>query len=771
LSDYHVVGRSVQRADAVAKAMGKVLYTTDLSRPGMLYGKILYSDRTHARILKIDTHLAEALPGVKAVITAAQAPDKLFGIYIRDRLIFATDRVRFIGEPVAAVAANSLRVASQAVRLIRVEYEDLPPLFSIDAALSPEAPILHPDLAGYEAVYPYTRYKNVCLDAQLRMGDLEHGFAEADHIIERVYHTAPAHQAAIEPHACLAEIDDNGRIVVSTGTQQISVLHTELAMALGLPMTDVRVVSVALGGGFGGRLKTHFEQICALLARAARQPVKLVLTREEVFATTPGRAPFTIRMKVGVKQDGTITAKDVDILVDAGAYSDHTPGTATHAITMAQGPYNIPNCRARARVVLTNNPDWGCMRGYGAPEVAFATESLMDSIAHELGLDPADLRLTNLCKEHDPIISTQELRCVTIRETMLAALKASGYREKKGHLVPGRGIGIANLIHITGFLSSSATVRVNEDATVTISTGISDIGTGAHTVLRQVAAEVLGVPFESVQIAAVDSDTAPYDTGSIASRTTYDSGNAVRLAAEEVRIKLAKVAAVTLECSPEEITVEGGQAFERLNPGRRIAFKELVSLALYATGGPLLGSGSWLAAGPFPQPVGEGYGQGPAGTFLFGTHVAEVEVDVETGKTKILNYTACHDVGKAIYPAGVVGQIEGGAVQGVTPCSRKFAFRKAGWSIHLLWTIACLLPWIHQPLMQSTSSTLIPLDLLVLRGSVSRPSWHRHRPLLMLFSMLPVCRSTKFQLHLSACIVRFHQRKTSPDLPASRVVD
>lgn len=665
MSNYHVVGRDVQRADVVAKATGKTLYTTDLARPGMLYGKILYSDRANARILKIDTHLAEALPGVKAVITAAQAPKNLFGIYIRDRMIFASDRVRFIGEPVAAVAATSLSKACQAIGLIRVEYEEIPPLFDFEAALSPDAPILHPNLASYEAVYPYNRYNNVCMDAQLGIGDVAKGFSEADHIIERVYHTAPAHQAAIEPHACLAEIDDNGRIVVLTGTQQISVLHTELAMALGIPMTDVRVVSVALGGGFGGRLKTHFEHICALLARTTRQPVKIVLTRAEVFTSTPGRAPFTIRMKIGVRHDGTIIAKDTDILVDAGAYADHTPGTATHAITMSQGPYHIPNCHARARVVLTNNPDWGCMRGYGAQEVAFATESLMDAIAHELGLDPADLRLKNLCREHDPIISSQELRCVTIRETMLAALKASGYREKKGHLISGRGIGIANLIHITGFLSSSATVRVNEDATVTIGTGISDIGTGAQTVLRQVAAEVLDVPFESVQIASVDSDTAPYDTGSIASRTTYDSGNAVRLAAEDVRAKLLKVAALSLECSPEEIIIEGGDVFERLNPSRRISFKELVSLALYSTGGPLLGSGSWLAAGPFPHPVGEGYGQGPAGTFLFGTQVAEVEVDTETGKTKILNYTACHDVGKAIYPTGVIGQIEGGTAQGM----------------------------------------------------------------------------------------------------------
>jgi len=665
VSDYQVVGKSVRRMDTIAKATGQVLYTADLSRPGMLFGKILYSNRAHARILNIDTRPAEALPGVRAVITGTQAPNSLYGIYIRDRLIFATDQVRFIGEPVAAVAATSQAAAAEATRLIRVDYEDLSPLFSLEEAIAPNAPILHPHLVEYGSIYPYIRYGNVCLDAQLNMGDIEQGFADADYIFEDSYHTAPTHQAPLEPHACLAEIDDNGRTVVSTGTQQISVLHTELALALDLPLTDIRVVPVCLGGGFGGRLGTHFEHICALLAQAAQRPVKIILTRAEVFTTTAGRAPYTIRMKVGVKKDGTITAKDTDVLVDAGAYADQTPGTATHAITVAQGPYSIPNCHARARVVYTNNPNWGCMRGYGAQEIAFATESIMDTVAHKLGMDPVDFRLVNLSHEGEISLSTQPLRCVTIRETMEAAIKASGYREKKGRMGPNRGIGVANLFHATGYLSSSATIRVNEDATITIISGVTEVGPGSQTVLRQIVAEVLGVAVECVRIAVVDSDSAPYETGSIASRTVYDAGNAVRLATEEVRKKMVNIAASRLKCTAEDIAVEGGWFFQFTNPDNRISFKDLIGIAIYVTGGPLLGSASWLAAGPFPEPVGEGYGQGPMGTFLFGTHVAEVEVDPETGKTRILHITACHDVGKAIYPAGVLGQIEGGVVQGI----------------------------------------------------------------------------------------------------------
>jgi CO/xanthine dehydrogenase Mo-binding subunit len=665
MSGYQFIGKPVQRGDTAGKVAGRVLYTTDLYRPGMLYGKILYSDRPHARILKIDTGKAELLPGVQVVITAANSPSKHFGIYIRDRSIFAAGEVRCIGEPIAAVAASSSEIAEKAVQAIQVEYEELPAIFDIQTALSPSAPILHPHLAEYESIYPYIRYGNVCMDACLSAGDIEHGFAEADVILEETYHTAPAHHAAIEPHGCVAEVDELGRIIVYTGTQQISVLHNELATALDIPMTDVKVVPVSLGGGFGGRLKTHFEQICALLARQVRRPVKIVLSREEVFTTTPGRAPFTIRMKIGAKRDGTLTAKDVDVLVDAGPYSDHTPGTAAHAITMVQGPYRLANCRARARVVLTDNPDWGCMRGYGAQEIAFATESMMDALAQELRIDPVDLRLKNLAQEGDELITTQKLRCVTIRETMEAAIKASGYREKKGHLGSNRGIGLANIMHITGFLSSSAMVRVNEDATFSILSGITDIGTGSQTVLRQIAAEVLGVPLDAVRIASADSDTAPYDTGSIASRTTFDSGNAVRLAAEDVRKKLANAGAMKLECEPDDVILEGGYAFQRDQPENRISFKDLVGIALYVTAGPLIGSGSWLATSPFEPPVGKGYAQGPAGTFLFGTHVAEVEVDPETGQTRVLRYTACHDVGRAILPNGVTGQIEGGVVQGI----------------------------------------------------------------------------------------------------------
>lgn len=665
MSDLRVVGRSLPRIDSEIKATGRATFITDVIRPGMLHAKILFSDRPHARIVSIDTSKAQALPGVVSVITGEDAPNRLYGLYLRDKLIFAKGRVRHVGEPVAAVAAESEHLAAEAVRLIEVEYEDLPAVFDVESAVEPDAPIIHPEVEAYEGIHSYIKYQNVCMDARLHIGDVEQGFAEADHIFEDTYQTQGMHQGALEPHACIADVDFNGRITVWTGTQQLSVCHNEVATALDIPMTQIKIIPVWIGGGFGGKLKSQFEPIVGLLAQASGKPVKLVLTREEEFVAAHPRAPFTIKIKTGVKADGTIVSRDVDVMADAGAYSDHVIGTASHAITIATGPYRIPNCRARGRAIYTNNPDWGCVRGYGAPQITFAVESQMDSIAATLGMDPVEVRMKNLASDGDPIPTTQPLQSVRIRETMEAALEASGYWERKGQLGPNRGLGVASSIVLIGMLSSSASVRINEDATVTIITSITDIGTGTYTVLSQIAAEVLGVPVECVHIANPDSDTAPYDTGSIASRTTYDSGNAVRLAAEDVRSKLLRVAATTLGSKPEDLTWQDGRAMKRDDPEVSLSLKDLIGIALYAQHGPLVGHGSWLAASAREEEVGEGYGENPYGTFAFGTHVAEVEVDPETGKTTVLNYTACHDVGRALNPAGIEGQIQGGVAQGI----------------------------------------------------------------------------------------------------------
>ena len=660
-----VLGQSLIRKDAFIKATGQALYIADISRPGMLFGKILFSDRAHARIVKIDVSQALALPGVEAVITSKDTPNRLYGLYIFDRLIFAKDHVRHVGEPVAAVAATSAKAAEKAIKLIHIEYEDLPAILDIEDALKPEAPILHPDVESYGGIYPYITYDNVCMDAKISCGDVDKAFSEADHVIENNYRLMPMNQAAIEPHGCMAELDPFGKITVWTSTQQISVCHSEIARALNLPMDQIRIIAPMLGGGFGGKLKSMFEPICGLLTLMTKKPVKLILTREEVFKDTHPRSEFRIYMKTGVMNDGTLVAREVDVFNDVGAYSDHAVGTMTHALTYAQGPYHIPNVKARGRSIYTNNPDWGCMRGYGALQIAFAFESQMDEIAAVLGMDPVALRFMNLVEEGEPYVTGQPLRNVTIRETMEAAIKASGYYEKKGKLGPNRGIGIANAILNSGFLASSAFSRLNEDGTLNILTAVVDLGTGTHTVFRQIAAETLNMPVEKIAVSAQDTDSSPYDTGSIASRTTMDGGNAVRLACEDVRQQLIEMAAASLKCEFSEIVLHNGMAYNRLHPGEQRTYAQLVGEGLFVRHGPIIGRGATLLRGPFDPPIGEGYSERPVGTHTFGTHIAEVEVDPDTGKTKVINYTACHDIGRLINPTGYEGQVQGGLVQGI----------------------------------------------------------------------------------------------------------
>ena len=659
------LGKSVIRKDAIAKATGKAQYIDDINRSNMLYGKILFSDRPHANIIKIDISEAQALPGVFSVVTCKDTPNQLYGLYIFDRLIFAKDKVRHVGEAVAAVAATSQKVAEKAIRLIKVTYEDLPAVLNLEDALREDSPILHPDVESYAGIHPYIKYGNVCMDARISRGDIEKGLQDSDFVIEKTYRLKPMNQAAIEPHGCLAELDPFGKLTIWTSNQQVSVCHAETAKALKLPMTDVRVVATTLGGGFGGKLKSMFEPIVGLLALKTRRPVKLILSREEVFKATHSRSEYLIHMKTGFNKDGTILAREVDVQNDVGAYSDHAVGTMTHAVTYAQGPYHIPNVAARGRSIYTNNPDWGCMRGYGALQITFAYESQMDEIAEKLGMDSVELRMKNLCREGEPYVTGQPLQNVTIRETMEAALIASDYAEKKGKMGPKRGIGMANSILNSGFLSSSAVCKLNEDGTLSILTAVVDLGTGTHTVFRQIAAETLSMPVEKISVSAQDSDNSPYDTGSIASRTTMDGGNAVRLACEDIRNQLLEIASSSMHCPIGNIVLNDGVAYDSNNPDNMRSYDALIMESLFVRHGPIVGRGGTLLRGPFEQEIGEGYSERPVGTFTFGTHIAEVEVDVDTGKVKVLNYTACHDVGRLIHPQGYEGQVQGGLVQGI----------------------------------------------------------------------------------------------------------
>jgi CO/xanthine dehydrogenase Mo-binding subunit len=662
---YDYIGKSIRRVDADAKVRGRTQYTSDFTLPNMLHGKLLLSDQVYARIVSIDTSKAEALEGVRAVITAADAPSVRYGIYIQDREIFARDVVRYRGEVVAAVAATDEATAAQAVKMIEIEYEELPPVLSAEAGLADDAPILHPLVKEYGAIFPYIRHGNVCFESTVGIGDPESAMASADVVVEHTY-TTPAHnQAPIETHAAIASYDHNGKLTVWTGTQQLSVCHGELARALGLPMSQVRVVPLWVGGGFGGKLKTTIEPMVALLAKAANRPVQLVLTREEEFLTTRGRAPFSIHIKTGAMRDGTLVARETEITVDAGGYCDHSLGAAGHAMTSSQGSYNIPNSRAHARLVYTNNPDYGCMRGYGNSQMMFAAEAHMDEIAAALEMDPAELRYKNIWKDGDRLIQTQVISTPMIKDCMDQALDLFDYDEKIKNLPPNRGIGIANITKTAGLLASSASMKVNEDASVSLITAAVDIGTGTHTILIQIAAETLGIPIAQIHVASLDSDSAPFDLGSIASRTVTNTGNAVRLAAEDLRAKLMEVAAKTLQTSVEQLTYDHGRAYLTENPEVALEFAAMVAIAIYTATGPVAGYGSYNGDVAFSETVGEGFPESILPALGFATHVVEVEVDPETGRVDLLNYVAVHDVGQVINQQTLEGQIEGGVGQGI----------------------------------------------------------------------------------------------------------
>jgi CO/xanthine dehydrogenase Mo-binding subunit len=658
-----VVGKSVARVDGHAKVTGATKYSTDFYLRGMLHAKILFSDRPRARIVSIDTSRAEALPGVKAVVTGADVPDHRYGLYIHDRTILAKGEVRYVGDHVAAVAATSELIAAEAVALVDVVYKDLPALFDTDAALAEDAPPLHPHLDDYSAAHPYLRGGNVGMHTDLERGDVSAAMAAADVVVEGTYRTAAINHGAIEPHGCVAGFDHRGRLTVWTATQQLSVCHSQLAMALGMPMTQVRVTPLGIGGGFGGKLHTNLEPLTAVLAQKTGQSVRLVMTREEEFFTAKARPPYTIRVTTGATKDGKLLAADFDIVADMGAYSDNAVGTASHALSSADGPYHFPAIKAEVRAVYTNNPDYGCMRGYGTYQLIFALEAHMDVLAKKLDMDPAELRMKNVISNGDPLLTNQPVHGVRIRETMEKALERSGYWDKKGSLGPNRGIGIANVVKTNGLLASSASTRLNEDGTVSITTAAVEIGTGTHTILAQIASEVLDMPMDRISVAAPDSDTAAFDLGSIASRTVFDNGSAVRLAAEELRDRIAARAAEVLVCDPSEIIVGDEKAYRESDVEASLDLGAVAGISAYSFGGPLIGVGTWNASKPHDPPLGRGFTEGVYPSFAYGTHVVEVEVDPDTGQTRVLNYTACHDIGRAINPMAAEGQIEGGITQ------------------------------------------------------------------------------------------------------------
>jgi len=660
---------STPKIDGVAQVTGAAQYTDDLTLPRMLAGKILRSPHPHARILSIDTTEAERIPGVLAVMTGRDLPAK-FGVLpaSQDETALAIDRVRFIGDPVAAVAAVDERTAAAALSAIDVRYEPLPAVLSMKDAARKDLPKLHEG----------TRYDdNSAKRVELAFGDVDEGFAGADHVREDEFFYDGNTHAMLEPHSALASFEPSpgpgsaagGQLTLWSSTQTPHYVHRTLSRVLGIPESHVRVIKPFLGGGFGGKSEPFSHELCAAwLAMRTGRPVKITFTREEVFYTHRGRHATRMVLKTGVKKDGTITAVDYRAWLDGGAYGSFGVVTSYYTGQFLTLPYKVPCYRFASTRYYTNKPPCGPKRGHGAPQPRFAFEAQFDLIARDLGIDPAEIRRRNLVEPHSTTVNALRVTSCGIRECIGAVVEKSGWKEKRGNLPPGRGIGLAagayisgagKEIHWLGLPHSGAIVKIDRGGGVAVFSGSSDIGQGSKTALAGIAARVLGIGVGHVKVFEGDTDLTPVDLGSYSSRVTFMAGNAVRMAAEELKEKIVAAAAEKLGAEPGRVTLSE----DRVSAGGDgMSFGEAARLA-EAKFGTLAGTG-WYA----PPPLGgtyKGAGAGPSPAYSFTAHVVELEVDSETGRVTVHNVWSAHDCGKALNRTLVEGQIEGSVYMGI----------------------------------------------------------------------------------------------------------
>jgi CO/xanthine dehydrogenase Mo-binding subunit len=659
-----LIGTNAIRLDATEKVTGTALYGGDQQIQGMLYARVFRSSVPHALISALDVSRARALPGVRAVLTAADIPDVHYGGAVEDETVFARDRVRYHGEAIAAVAATSERIAEQALGLISIEYEPLPILNDIEEALAPGAPLVHPEWSSYETHPLLLREGNLVAHAQITRGDVEAGFARAERVFEHTFATQSVHQGYLEPRAGVAWVDATGRVTVSTSTQNPFNLRTALAKVLQLPLNRIRVRSTFVGGGFGGKLDLGCEHYIALLALATGRPVRLVWTREEEMIAAAPRMAARITVKTGVMHDGAIVARQTSVWFNAGAYGGDSSVIASVAALMGAGPYRIDNLDLHGYAVYTNRCNAGAYRGPGAPQPLFGVESQMDIMAAELGIDPLDFRLRNIVHDGDLGPSGQVLVHVGLEAAINATVEQIGYRERERR--PGRGMGLACGWWTTTTGSASAYVKLNEDGTIGLITGATEIGTGAlQAGVAQILAEEMGVPMSDLVLVTSDTDATPYDFGAQGSRTLYNVGNAARLAAQDCTRQILEFVAAELGCEAAELELVDGRARLARDPERGMTLAE-VGLASLWKGGYITGRGSFLATPTeFDRSSVHGMLYPAFNEPTFYCHAAEVEVDPLTGAVTPTRYVATHDVGRAINPEGINGQTRGGVAQGI----------------------------------------------------------------------------------------------------------
>jgi CO/xanthine dehydrogenase Mo-binding subunit len=662
-AEYRVVGKPEPRADGAEKVNGKALYTVDVTLPGMAHGKILRSPFAHARLVRVDASKAEKLPGVFAVITREdQRRLGMFGAAYKDQTIVAVDKVRYAGDPVAAVAAVDEATAEEALALIEVDYDELPAVTNLDEALAPAAPLVHDSAASggelmgqrYEAPKEFSG-TNLCYRFSYAKGDVEQGFKKADHVFEHTFTFPRVQHMSMEPHATVAHVEGE-RMTLWAGTQEPFTLREHLADIFHMALNKIRIIVPYLGGGYGGKLAVKTEPLAAALSWKARRPVRLAHSLEESFRTVT-RHPARVKIKTGVTKEGKLVARQCLIYMETGAYADAGPRVTQKAGYRCFGPYRLPHMKTDAFTVYTNTVPAGAYRGFGTLQVTWAYESQMDIIAEELGLDPLEFRLKNLLKKGELYTPGDTPVDCDLKAGLLRAAKEIGWNGKKK---PNRGKGLAVCMKDGGgtYKVSSAAVKMNADGSIVLLTGTVEVGQGARTALSQVVAEELGVPFDAITVAELDTDVTPYDVNTNASSSTVVMGLSVQRAAQDLKRHLLRHAARILKTKPERLSLGGGCI--KGGPGQSLSFPQLMQKVFLSRAGEMIGRGAYQDIKTSKAALGS-----PTTFWEISWGAAEVEVDRDTGEITLLKYVSLADVGKAIHPILCEGQDEGGVMNAI----------------------------------------------------------------------------------------------------------
>lgn len=662
MSDLTTVGKKITKRDAPLKVTGGALYIQDMKIPGMLYGGILYSKHAHAKVLKLDTTRAERLPGVMAVITAADVPnDFRFGI-MKDNPPLKGGRVRSTRDEIAAVAAVSAEIAAAALELIEVEYEELPGIFDPLEAMKEGAPLVHEEMKSNILKMPW---KLVC-------GDVEAAKKESAYVVSDTFRTQWVTHCCLGTSGCIAALDTSNNLTMYSNTQIPSLAqndYIEALAAFGLKGRRVRIIQCTIGGGFGSKLDTYaYEYIAILLAMKTRKPVKFIFSREEeFFATSPRQCSIT-KISQGCDKDGRLTFREMEMVLDNGAYTSWGATTPSVMMMPISSLYKVPNIKYVAQCVYTNNTYCQAMRGYGNPQATFAIESSLDQLAEKAGLDPYELRFRNANEPGELTPQNFQVTSCGMKECMAEVVKRLDWKGKKGN-GNGRGVGMASLIHVGGGArvyksdGCGTIIKMDDRGKVDVLTGATEIGQGSETVLAQIVAEVLGVPIDDINVINNDTDVCPWDVGAHASRSTFVAGNSALGAARKIREQMLALAAQNMGEDPASLDIKNGVVFSRNDKEKSLPLSKVLRKVHYTSGGKM------FMAEHFYDPPNENFDKEFKGnlsvSYAYGVHGVEVEVDRETGQVKILNYIAAHDVGKAINPMLLEGQIYGGGLMGI----------------------------------------------------------------------------------------------------------